>query len=220
MGKKNKKQIWLSWSSGKDSYATLRTLREQDDVLVQKLFTVIDGDQSRVPMHAVAQDLVLVQANALGLALDVVMLGEGGEGFVGLIADAKADGVDAFAFGDLFLEDIRAYREEKMVGSDIETVFPIWKKPTLNLVEQLIGEGMRAVITSVDLSKLPVSYLGQVLTLDLVREMASNGLDPCGEHGEYHSFVFDGPLFQTPVLFERGEPIVGDDFAHLPLLAK
>jgi uncharacterized protein (TIGR00290 family) len=214
-------KIWVSWSSGKDSYAVLREIWDENLYEVDCMFTTVDTSRNQIPMHAVSVDLLKHQVDALGIQHRLVGLDdeEQASGFLTLLDDAKRSGVSFFAFGDLFLEEIRHYREQKMAGAGIGILFPLWQKRTDKLIVDLINSGMRAIITSVDLAKLPALYLGRELSLDLVAEIAALGWDPCGENGEYHSFVFDGPLFCHPVEFEKREPIIGDDFAHLPLLA-
>lgn len=210
---------WLSWSSGKDSYAALAALTRATDVQVERLFTVIDGGREQVPMHAVSVDLLERQAQALGQGLRPVFLdGASPErAFLDLLNEARASGATQFAFGDLFLEDVRQHRERNMAGHGIDLLFPLWSSPTEALVRGLVADGMRAVITSVDLRRLPASFLGRELTGGLVDELLARGCDPCGEYGEFHSFVFDGPLFAEPVRFVRQAPRVGTDYAHLPL---
>ncbi len=214
-------RIWVSWSSGKDSYAVLRELIASDSYKVDCMFTVVDFSSSQIPMHAVSIDLLKQQVEALGLDHRLIALGDNNQesGFLTLLNEARNSSVNQFAFGDLFLEEIRSYRENNMSDTGIGTIFPLWHRQTDNLIIDLINSGMRAIITSVDLTKLPASFLGRELTLELVKEIVDMGFDPCGEHGEFHSFVFDGPLFRHPVDFEITEPVIGDDFAHLPLIS-
>lgn len=220
MNGSSRENVWLSWSSGKDSYAALRALHADGRYKVGSLFTVVDRVMDRIPMHDVSIDLLAKQVGALGVRHRLVSLNDEdqAEGIEKLLDEARNNQVHCFAFGDLFLDNIRSSREEKMAGSGIGTVFPLWHRPTKSLILDLIGGGMRAIITSVDLAALPESFLGRELTADLVDELGQRGCDPCGEHGEYHSFVFDGPLFDHPVYFEPKEPRVGKNFAHLPLL--
>ena len=213
-------KIWVSWSSGKDSYAALRQLRAENLYQVECAFTVVDTSKNQIPMHAVSIDLLKHQVHALGIQHRLVALDHENQDarFLALLNDAKRSGVRLFAFGDLFLDEIRRYREQKMAETGIGTVFPLWGKRTDKLVADLISSGMRAITTSIDLARLPASFLGCELTVDLVGEMVALGCDPCGENGEYHSFVFDGPQFHHPIAFEKRAPIIGNDFAHLPLI--
>jgi uncharacterized protein (TIGR00290 family) len=213
-------KIWVSWSSGKDSYAALRQLWAENGYEVECVFTTVDPARNHIPMHAVSIDLLKQQVDALGIQHRLVAVDDEDRnaGFLTLLEDAKRRGVNFFAFGDLFLEEIRCYREQNMAKTGIVAVFPVWLKPTEKLILDLITSGMRAIMTSIDLSKLPASFLGRELTVELVGELVARGCDPCGEHGEYHSFVFDGPLFHHRVNFKKSEPIIGDDFAHLPLI--
>ena len=212
-------KIWLSWSSGKDSYAALCELRAIGRYDVDCMFTAVDAAKNQVPMHAIDIDLLTHQADALGIRHRIVDIGGKNlnDEYINLIDDAYNAGVGVFAFGDLFLEEIRRYREKKMSGTGIDLIFPIWEKPPDKLISSLIDSGMRAIITSVDLAKLPASFLGRELSVDLVADIAACECDLCGENGEFHSFVFDGPLFRHEVNFEKGDPIIGKDFAHLPL---
>lgn len=211
-------KVMMSWSSGKDSYAALRSLVNDDRYDVTSLFSVVNTREGQVPMHAVSITLLKLQINALGFQHNVVPLNiDDSTDYQILIDDAKRAGVRYFAFGDLFLEEIRQSRETNMTGSGISTLFPLWGKPTLSSIMELIHEGMRAVITSVDLKALPASFLGRELTAEVVTEITERGCDPSGENGEYHSFVFDGPLFNHPVDFRRGEVTIGAAFGHLQL---
>ena len=211
----------MSWSSGKDSYASLCALNSDEKYEVESTFTVVDAMTNKIPMHVVSVDLMIQQVSALGLEHRLVLLRDQDqtEGIQDLINDARCSGVHCFAFGDLFLDDVRKSRERNMADTGIGTLFPLWQKPTEALLADLIEDGMRAIITSVDLAVMPASLLGRELTVDLVEELIRQGCDPCGENGEYHSFVFDGPLFNNQVGFESGEPFIGKDFAHLPLFA-
>lgn len=212
-------KIWLSWSSGKDSYAALQYLRAEKRYHVEAIFTVIDPVKNQVPMHAVSAELLLQQADVLGLQIHFSKLDANvPDDFIQPLLDtARQEDVRLFAFGDLFLEEIRQYREDNMVNTGIGTLFPLWQQPTGELIRNLIGSGMRAIITSVDLKALPASFLGRELTLEVVEQIIALGCDPCGENGEYHSFVFDGPLFRHPVTFVTEEPVVKDGFGHLGL---
>ncbi len=215
-------KAWLGWSSGKDSYAALRQLWADNQYRVESVFTVVDATTNSIPMHGISTDLMVQQVRAIGLEHRLVPLcdREQGREMRDLITDAQSRGVRFFAFGDLFLDDIRRSREQNMANTGIRTAFPLWQKPTKSLVLDLIKSGMQAVITSVDLTALPASLLGRELTVALIEELIGLGCDPCGENGEYHSFVFDGPLFNYRVRFERGEPRIGKDFAHLPLVPR
>ena len=213
-------KIWVSWSSGKDSYAALWQLWAENRYEVECVFTVVDILRNQIPMHAVSIDLLKQQVDALEIQHRLVALDDEDRnaGLLTLLDDATRSGVRFFAFGDLFLEEIRRYREQNMAKTGIGALFPVWLKPTEKLMIDLINSGMRAIMTSIDLTKLPASFLGRELTVELVGELVARGCDPCGENGEFHSFVFDGPLFSHQVNFKKSEPIIGDDFAHLPLI--
>ena len=212
-------KIWLSWSSGKDSYAALQHLWAEDRYQVVSIFTVVDSAKNQILMHAVSVELLRRQADALGLQYHLSKFDDNDpdSGIQTLLNKARQSDIRLFAFGDLFLEDIRQYREQNMANTGIGTLFPLWQQPTHKLIVGLINSGMRAIITSVDLTALPASFLGRELTIEVVEQIIALGGDPCGENGEYHSFVFDGPLFHYPVDFEKEDPVIEGDFGHLRL---
>jgi uncharacterized protein (TIGR00290 family) len=218
--KTSRPKIWVGWSSGKDSYAALRQVWADNRYEVDCAFTSYDPATDQIPMHAVHVNLLKRQLESLGLRSRLVKVDDDGRnpGILGLLDEARRNEVREFAFGDLFLEEVRRYRERRMADTGIGLVFPLWQRPSVSFVIELIESGMRAVISSVDLAKLPASFLGRELTIELVGELEARGCDPCGEHGEYHSFVFDGPLFRHRVAFEAREPVIGQDFASLPLV--
>ena len=212
-----RKKTWLSWSSGKDSAWALQMLRQSDEYDVTGLFTTINMAFDRVAMHAVRVELLREQAKATGLPLYLIEIpypcsdeqyGAAMEDFVG---SARGAGVQCMAFGDLYLEDIRRYREERLRGTGIEPVFPLWGKPTRALLEEMLEGGLRASLTCVDPRKLPAEFAGCELDAALLARLPE-GIDPCGENGEFHSFVFDGPMFAYPLVVERGEVVHRDGF--------
>ena len=190
----------LAWSSGKDSAWTLHVLRQQGEVDVVGLLTTVNRSFDRVAMHAVRRDLLVAQAAAVGLPLLTVEIpypcsnDEYEAAMAAAIGRARGDGVTAVAFGDLFLEDVRRYREDRMRGSGLTPLFPIWGIPTDALARRMVGAGLRARLTCVDPKKLPASFAGRDFDAALLDDLPP-GVDPCGERGEFHSFAYDGPMF-------------------------
>lgn len=212
-----RKNTWLSWSSGKDSAWALHVLRQSGEYEVTGLFTTINSAFDRVAMHAVRVELLRQQAQAVGLPLHLIEIPYpcSDEQYAAVMADFVAragnDGVRCMAFGDLYLQDVRRYREERMQGTGIEAVFPLWERPTRELLEEMLAGGLRACLTCVDPRVLPAEFAGRELTLEMLDSMPS-GIDPCGENGEFHSFVFDGPMFTQPLDIEMGEVVARDGF--------
>lgn len=212
-----RKNTWLSWSSGKDSAWALHVLRKSDEYEVAGLFTTVNSAFCRVAMHAVRVELLREQAQAVGLPLYLIEIPYpcSDEQYAAVMADfvarASNDGVRCMAFGDLYLQDVRRYREERMQGSGIEAVFPLWEMPTRDLLAKMLAGGLRACLTCVDPRVLPAEFAGRELTLELLDSMPSS-IDPCGENGEFHTFVFDGPMFARPLDIEMGEVVTRDGF--------
>jgi uncharacterized protein (TIGR00290 family) len=211
-------KILLSWSSGKDSAWALHMLRQQYPDAVAGLLTTMNAAFDRVAMHAVRRTLVDAQAAEAGLPLHIVNIpwpcsNAQYEAAMKTAVDGfRQDGFTHVAFGDLFLEDVRRYREERLVGTGLTPLFPIWKsKPTADLARDMIGGGLKAYLTCVDPRKLDRSFVGRAFDASLLADLPS-GVDPCGENGEFHSFVWDGPMFQHPVTVAVGEIVERDNF--------
>jgi uncharacterized protein (TIGR00290 family) len=213
----------LSWSSGKDSAHALHVLRRRPDVEVVGLLTTVNAAADRVAMHAVRRELLEAQAHAAGLPLLVVPIpspcpNEAYEAaMAGALAEARSRGVQAVAFGDLFLEDVRRYREQKMRGTGLEPLFPLWGEPTDSLARAMIGSGLRAYLTCVDPGALDASFAGRAFDSALLAALPP-GVDPCGERGEFHTFAWDGPAFRRPVRVRGGEVVTRDGFVFADLL--
>lgn len=211
------KKTWLSWSSGKDSAWALHELRQSDEYAVAGLFTTINSAFERVAMHAVRIELLREQARAVGLPLHLIAIPNpcSDEQYAAAMSDfmahARDEGVQCMAFGDLYLQDVRRYREERMRGTGIEAVFPLWEKPTRGLLLEMLAGGLRACLTCVDPRVLPAEFAGRELTEALLESMPP-GIDPCGENGEFHTFVFDGPMFMRPLEIEMGEVVRREGF--------
>jgi uncharacterized protein (TIGR00290 family) len=216
------KKVLVAWSSGKDSAWTLHRLLETTDVEVAGLLTTFNQTSDRVAMHAVRRSLVDAQAEAAGLPLRAVPLpwpcsNADYERIMGQVWQAaEAEGIQAIAFGDLFLADIRAYRERQLSGTGLEPLFPLWHIPTPRLAREMIAGGLRARLTCVD-PVLPREFAGREFDLELIEDLPS-GVDPCGENGEFHTFAYDGPMFRAPIAIESGEIAERDGFIFADLL--
>lgn len=214
---------WLSWSSGKDSAWALHVLRQSGEHAVSGLFTTVNSAFDRVAMHAVRVELLRQQADAVGLPLHLIEIPypcsneQYAAAMTAFMERARNEGVQCMAFGDLYLQDVRSYREERMQGSGIVPVFPLWQRPTRELLLEMLAGGLRACLTCVDPRVLPAEFAGQELTPELLERMPS-GIDPCGENGEFHTFVFDGPMFSRPLAIEMGEVVERDGFVFADCL--
>lgn len=201
-------RVLLSWSSGKDSAWALRLLRQQPDVEIVGLLTTFNETNNRVAMHAVRQELAQAQAEAAGVPLWSVPLpspcsNEQYEAIMrGVLERAKSEGVTHVAFGDLFLEDVRVYRERMMTGTGIQPLFPLWRAAaqTAALAEEMLASGLRAVLITIDPKQLSPAFAGRLYDTQLLRELPET-VDPCGERGEFHTFCFDGPMFRHPYMY-------------------
>jgi len=218
------KRAWLSWSSGKDSAWALHQLRKERDIEVVGLLTTFNGSVDRVAMHGVHRRLVEQQARSVGLPLHLVNLpdpcsnAEYERLMAGALAAAKNSGVTQMAFGDLFLQDVRAYRERQLSGTGIDPVFPIWgtAADTPALARRMIAGGVRSVITCVDTQQLDPSFLGREVDSVLLAELPVT-VDPCGERGEFHTFCYDGPEFREPVLVVTADIVRRERFHFIDL---
>lgn len=209
----------MSWSGGKDSVMTLHYLLSYECLGVVCLLTTLTEQYDRVTMHGVRREVIKMQAASIGLPLLEVFIPSSSsnqlyeEKMKEALNDLRRINVDAIAFGDIFLEDVRRYREEKMSGTGMKLLFPLWGRSSKMLVEEFLMLGYKAVICSIDALQLSPSYLGEELTLDLLSRLPSN-MDPGGENGEYHTFVYDGPLFRHPVRFRLGDRVVRENRFH------
>ena len=219
------KRVALSWSSGKDSAWSLHLLRQNPDIEVAALITTINEQFDRVAMHAVRRELLELQANEAGIPLWKVPLpwpcpnDEYEARMRDLCARAVREGIQAIAFGDLFLTDIRAYRERQLEGTGLEPLFPVWQLPTAALAREMIASGVRAKITCVDPKKLPREFAARDFDTQLLADLPPS-VDPCGENGEFHTFVYAGPMFQTAIAIEPGEVVDRDGFIFADFTAK
>jgi uncharacterized protein (TIGR00290 family) len=213
----------VSWSSGKDSAWMLHVLKRDPSVEVAALLTTMNEQFDRVAMHAVRRRLLEEQSQAASIPLWTVPLpwpcsnDEYEARMRKAVAAAVADGFTHVAFGDLFLEDVRRYREDRLAGSGLTPVFPIWGIPTDRLAVEMIDGGLRAVLTCVNPKHLDRTFAGREFDRALLEDLPP-GVDPCGERGEFHSFAYDGPMFNHPVAVSRGEIVDRDGFTFADVL--
>lgn len=212
------KRVLLSWSSGKDSAWTLHGLRRDPSIEICGLLTTLNSAFDRVAMHGVRRTVLEAQAAAAGLQLWIVPLpwpcpNEVYEQCMAeACARAVAEKIDAVAFGDLFLEDVRSYRIKQLAPTGLEPLFPLWKIPTSALALEMIAGGLRARLSCVDTKQLPATFAGREFDLDLLRDLPPEA-DPCGERGEFHTCVYAGPMFSAPLPVATGEVVTRDGFA-------
>jgi len=218
-----KKRTLLSWSSGKDSAWALYILRQQPDKEVVGLFCTVNQEFERVAMHAVRIELIHQQAENVGLPIQLIPIphpcsdSEYETIMKDFIEQAKQQGIEYFAFGDLFLEDVRRYREVSLADTGITPIFPLWGIPTEELSKEMVNSGLRAKITCVDPKHLPADFAGQEYGKSFLERIPTN-IDPCGENGEFHSFAFDGPMFKKAVNILVGETVSRDGLIFTDLL--
>ena len=212
-----KKKVLLSWSSGKDSAWCLHVIRQQGDYEVAGLLTSVNAAFDRVAMHSTRRQLVELQAESAGLPLITVPLpwpcsnAEYESIMQSVCHAAVKQGVSAIAFGDLFLEDIRAYRERQLRGTGLEPVFPLWQLPTRQLAEDMIAGGLRAKLVCIDPKKLTPDFAGREFDRELLGNLAAD-VDPCGENGEFHTCVYAGPMFSHEIPVMAGDRVERDGF--------
>ena len=213
----DRRKVLLSWSTGKDSAWALHVLRQRGDVEVVALLTTINRTAGRVAMHAVREQLADMQAEAAGLPLwkvDIPQKCSNDEyeaAMATAMGRARAEGIQAVAFGDLFLGDVRAYREQKLTTTGIEPLFPLWGLPTALLAREMVAAGLRAQLTCVDPKVLDRSFAGRTFDDKLLDDLPA-GIDPCGERGEFHTFAWSGPMFRGPIAVAAGEIVERDGF--------
>jgi uncharacterized protein (TIGR00290 family) len=211
-----KEKVLFCWSGGKDSAMALHALADDDRYEVVALLTTVTAEYDRVSMHGIRRELLETQARAIGLPLSLVRIHIGADNaaYEQAMSEAldgfKGDGVTAVAFGDIFLEDLRLYREDKLAAVSLRAIFPIWKQPTDELARSFIARGFQAVLTCVDTEKCDGQFAGRRYDADLLNELP-DGVDPCGEYGEFHSFVHAGPIFSRPIAHRLGEIVLRDN---------
>jgi uncharacterized protein (TIGR00290 family) len=213
----------ISWSSGKDSAFALHEVRQASEFDVVGALTTVTETFGRVSIHGVRQEILSAQLDAAGLPAHIVPIpypcpNEIYEARVGeAVACAVQDGITHMIFGDLYLADIRAYREQKLAGTGITPVFPLWERPTLALAQAMIASGMEAYISTLDLKKLPAELAGRKFDAKLLADLPDR-TDPCGENGEFHTCVVAGPMFSRPLHVKSGERVERDGYAYCDLI--
>ncbi|HXX21052.1 MAG TPA: hypothetical protein VEJ46_16745 [Candidatus Acidoferrum sp.] len=216
-------RAWLAWSSGKDSAWCLHAVRSSGEVDVVALLTTVNRTHERVAMHAVRERLLEMQAAQTGLPLVKVPIPSPcpnqvyEQAMSQAMARARDEGVRHVVFGDLFLEDIRAYREKQLAACGMTPVFPLWGKDTRRLAEEMIDGGLSAHLTCVDPRKLDRSFAGRRFDRDLLDQLPRN-VDPCGENGEFHTFASAGPMFRKSISITLGEVVEREGFVFADLL--
>jgi uncharacterized protein (TIGR00290 family) len=217
------KKLLLSWSTGKDSAWCLHMLRHQGVYEIAGLITTFNTAFDRVAMHSTRRAIVELQAEAAALPLIAVPLpwpcsnADYEQIMQGVCRDAIAEGVSTIAFGDLFLQDIRAYRVKQLQGTGLEPIFPLWQIPTAQLAEEMISGGLRAKLVCVDPKKLSPDFAGRDFDRQLLADLPV-GVDPCGEYGEFHTCVYAGPMFKNEIPVVSGECVERDGFCFSDLL--
>lgn len=212
----NRKKAVFNWSGGKDSaLALLKALRSGEYDIVS-LLTTVNRDSRRSTMHAIPESLLRMQADSIGLPIHVVDLTPKGDmsdyehAMQAAVGRFSAQGVRHFIFGDIYLHDVRSYREKQLARYGIGVVEPLWDKPPAEVIEEFLASGLRTVIVTTMADKLGREYIGRTIDRGLVESLPAD-VDPCGENGEYHTLCYDGPLFRRPVPFVLGEPFL---FSH------
>ena len=215
-------KILLSWSSGKDSAWTLHRLNETHPGAVGGLLTTVNEAVDRVAMHAVRRSVLSAQARMTGLPLRVVPIPHPcpnevyEERMAAAVAEAVNEGFTHVAFGDLFLEDVRRYREERLAGTGLEPMFPVWGLPTARLAEDMIEQGLQARLSCIDTRVLDISFAGRAFDRSLLDDLPTH-VDPCGENGEFHTCVSAGPMFANALDLEAGEVVTREPFVWTDL---
>jgi uncharacterized protein (TIGR00290 family) len=213
----------ISWSSGKDSAFALHEIRRAGEFDVVGALTTVTEAFDRVSIHGVRQQILQAQCQAAGLPLRVVPIPYPCPNAIyearmaAAVARAVSEGITHIVFGDLFLAEIRAYREQKLAGTGLTPVFPLWERPTLALAHAMIESGMEAYLATVDLKKLPAEFSGRKFDLPLLADLP-DGVDPCGENGEFHTCVVAGPIFSRPLTVAAGERVQRDGYGYCDLI--
>lgn len=217
------KKALIAWSSGKDSAWALHEIRSRGEYEIIGALTTVTETFARVSMHAVREEILRRQCRAAGLAQKIVPIpfpcpnGIYEARMAAALADAKAEGVTHIVFGDLFLEDVRGYREEKLKGSGIAPVFPLWGRPTDRLACEMIEGGLKAKLVCIDPKILPKAFAGRAFDASLIEEFPA-GVDPCGERGEFHTCVTGGPMFREEIEVKPGDIVERDGFVFADLV--
>jgi len=218
-------KVLFSWSGGKDSAISLYEIQKSEKYEIVTLLTTITDGYDRVSMHGVPRTLVEQQAYSLGLPIEEVFISKASSNeeyeskMRGMLTKFKQEGVSSVVFGDVFLEEVRKYREDNLSKLGMKGIFPIWGRDTTELTRSFIALGFQAIITCIDSKVLDKRFIARTLDEHLLAELPSN-VDPGGENGEFHSFVFDGPIFKERIAFTLGESVLRNSFYFCDLLPK
>ncbi len=205
-----KKKAVFNWSSGKDSALALYKISQNNEYEICYLLTSVNQEFQRISMHGVRTELLEEQAKSIGLPLEIMQIPvmptmEVYDSVMQItLSKLKKDGITHSIFGDIFLEDLRKYREDKLAEIDLKAVFPLWNSPTRDIIAEFIALGFKTIVVCVNERFLDKSFVGRVIDEDFINDLPEN-VDVCGENGEFHTFTFDGPIFSQPILFEIGE---------------
>lgn len=205
-------KTYLNWSSGKDASLALYRLQQDPAYSIEKLVTTVNTRPDRVTMHGLRRKLLIAQTKATGLPLHIIELPEQpdmetyNQKMNDTVQQLKSEGFTHAGFGDIFLEDLKQYREEQLEAVGMNTVFPLWQEDTTDLIHEMIDLGFKTVVNCIDSRVLDQSFLGRTIDYDLLKDLPKNA-DPCGENGEFHTFCYDGPIFNHPVPFKNGETV-------------
>ncbi|HIF17646.1 MAG: ATP-binding protein [Cycloclasticus sp.] len=219
----SKKRVLLSWSSGKDSAWTLYQLQQDDDIELVGLVTTVNETHQRVAMHAVRVSLLEQQAKAAELPLHIINIPHPcsnelyNQAMNNFFSSIEGQAITHTAFGDLYLEDIRQYRVDNLKSTGLEPLFPLWLRPTDQLAQAMLDGGLKTRITCVDPKQLPASFCGREFNQQFLNDLP-DGVDPCGENGEFHSFAYAGPMFKNAISITSGEVVERDGFVFADLL--
>lgn len=203
---------YFNWSGGKDSSFALYTLLQEKSVDIRYLVTTVNSEHQRISMHGVRRELLHEQARLIGIPVHEILLPDSPSmssyenAMEAGLRPILEEGIRHCVFGDIFLEDLRAYREQKLAEIGVQGIFPLWKQDTRALVERFIDLGFKTVVVCVQADKLDESFVGRTIDRDFLNDLPDN-VDPCGENGEFHTFVYDGPIFTRPVNFSLGERV-------------
>lgn len=204
---------YFNWSGGKDSTLALYKALQNSQFDIRYLLTMLNQESDRISMHGVRSALLLAQAESLEIPTKIVQLPSSLDmqayevAMNSAIQDLKSEGISDCIFGDIFLEDLRTYREQKLQEVTISAHFPLWKLSTQDIIHEFLNLGFKTIVVCVDSSKLGKEFVGRVIDADFIADLPPN-VDPCGENGEFHTFVFDGPIFKKPIHFELGEQVL------------
>ncbi len=209
-------KVIFSWSGGKDSALTLYEIQMKKKYEIKSLLTVITNEYNRISMHGVRHFLLEQQVRSLNIPLEIVYIkrneqnDEYEEKMMSILLEYKKMGVSSVIFGDIFLEDVKKYRRKNLSKIKMKGIFPLWKKNSLEVVNKFIDLGFKAIVTCVDKKYLDKSYIGRNLDRDFLSDLPSD-VDPSGENGEYHTFVYDGPIFKDKISFNKGKIVLRED---------